>query len=376
MKKVLIVATVYKFLSFERSDMEILKNLGYEIHVATNMQEAGWLQDDGSLDYLNIVKHQIDFSRFPFSLQSYKAYRQLKCLMSSHNFNIIHCHTPVAAAIARLAAMPFRNHGLKVIYTDHGFHFHKTSGMKSWLLYYPIEYLLSYFTDLIITINKEDLAVIKRFHSKEIQYIPGVGVDVNQIAKLTPDTDSIRKRFNLPIDAFTILSIGELSARKNHEVVIRALAQIKECNIYYLICGTGTLRVYLQKIAFDLGIEDKVIFAGQVPHLDVLKISHAIEVGVIPSLIEGLGLAGIETLAAGKPLIGSNVHGIKDYVIDGVTGISCNPKNIDEFKNALLKLYNDKYFYDRCAQNCLSKALEFDIYRVKDIMLDVYSRYT
>ena len=372
MRKVLFVATVYKFLNFERSDMEILKDMGFEIHTATNMGEADWLKDDGALDYLGVIKHQIDFARSPFSSQSLDAYRQLKTLMDDNHFDIIHCHTPVAAAIARFAARDSRKKGTKVIYTDHGFHFHKSSGWKSWLLYYPIEYFMAFYTDMIIAINTEDFGVIQRFHVKEKRYIPGVGVNVNYISKLHPDKESLRSRFDIPRNAFVILSVGELSERKNHIVIIKALSKINRDDIYYLICGTGSKRDELERLAVDYGLEKRVIFAGQLPHETIYELGHVVEIGAIPSLIEGLGLAGIETLAAGKPVIGSNVHGIKDYVINNMTGLSCAPRDIDAFKSAIEKMVTDKKFYQKCCANCYKKALDFDIKRVRSLMIENY----
>lgn len=372
MKKVLFVATVYKFLNFERSDMGILKDMGFEIHTATNMGEADWLKDEGDLDYLGVVKHQIDFARSPFSLQSLKAYRQLKKLMDENQYDLIHCHTPVAAAIARLAAKYSKKKGTKVLYTDHGFHFHKSSGWKNWLLYYPIEYIMAFYTDMIIAINKEDFGVIQRFHVKDKRYIPGVGVDVKYISKLQPNRDLLRNRFNIPSNAYVILSVGELSERKNHEVIIKALSKVARDDVYYLICGTGSIRDELEKLARECKLENRVIFAGYTPHETICELGHVVDIGAIPSLIEGLGLAGIEIMAAGKPLIGSNIHGINDYLINGVTGISCSPHDIDGFASAIEKLKSDKAFYSDCCNAASQKSKEFDISIVRDLMRKYY----
>lgn len=368
MKKVLFVATVFRFLNFEISDMKILKEMGYEIHTATNMYEAEWLQDDGSLDYLKLHKHQIDFGRSPFLRQNFTAYHQLKKIIKEEKFELMHCHTPVAAAIARLAACKAHKRGMKVMYTSHGFHFHKTSSKKNWILFYPIEWIMAFFTDMIITINREDYRVIQRFYVKEKCYIPGVGVNTESITKLSVDKNAYRKKYNIPINAFLILSIGELSDRKNHEVIIRAIAQCKSSNIYYLICGIGEKKEELKKLCIHLGVSEKINFAGQLSHDEVLKLCHVCEIGALPSKIEGLGLAGIETMAAGKPIIGSNVHGIKDYIIDGITGITCEPNNVNQFANAIDRLHNDKEFYMSCANNALPIAKQFDIAETKKAM--------
>lgn len=368
-KRVLFVAVVFCFFDFEKSDMEILQQMGFEIHIAARIDDE---DDDGRFDYLQIKKHNIDFSRLPFSKQSIIAYKQLKRLLEDIHFDIIHCHTPIAAAITRLAAIDTRKNGTKVIYTDHGFHFHKTSGCLTWFLYYPLEYICSFYTDMILTINKEDWNVIQRFPVKEKRYIPGVGVDVKRIMQMAVNRAEIRKQFNLPENAFVILSVGELSVRKNHEVIIKAISKLNIPNIYYLICGEGSKREYLEKLVVASGLSDQIIFAGATAHETVLSLGHAIDLGAVPSLIEGLGLTGIEILAAGKPLVASNVHGINDYVKYGKTGISCPPHDVEAFSQAIYKMYSDKQFYEECRKHTQEKAFEFDIEIVKNLMITNY----
>lgn len=371
-KKVLFVATVFRFLQFEKSDMEILKKKGCEIHTATNMISYDWLSDDGSLDYLELHKHQIDFGRSPFSKNTFEAYRQLKALLKEEHFDLIHTHTPVASAILRLAANSARRKGTKVIYTDHGFHFHKSSPCKNWILYYPMEYILAFYSDMIITINREDYNVIRNFPVKKKKYIPSVGVDVDSIANLVVDKKKIRREFNIPEDAFLILSIGELSIRKNQEVIIRALSNVRNNNVYYLLCGTGDRQNYLKNLTKELGVNDRVIFAGYQTYDKVKQIVHSADLGALPSLIEGLGLAGIELMAASKPVIASGVHGIKDYVLNGITGITCLPHDVGGFTQAIETFISNKALYQTCCQNALNKAKEFDIDIVRKKMVKNY----
>lgn len=158
------------------------------------------------------------------------------------------------------------------------------------------------------------------------------------------------------------------SMQEIHFEIIRALSDFKEENIYYIICSTGARKQYLENLAFDSGVSNRVIFAGRQEHETAMELAHAVDVGALPSLIEGLGLSGIEILAAGKPLIASNVHGIKDYVIDGKTAILCHPHNIDAFKHAISKMYLDKQFNDSCCNVAQNKALEFDKNIVRKMM--------
>jgi glycosyltransferase involved in cell wall biosynthesis len=373
MKKVLFTATVFDFLHFEVSDIQILQSMGYEVHVATNMLNSDWLKDNGSLDYLNLHKHQIDFARSPFSYCNIKAYRQLKKLLKTEKFDLIHCHTPIAAALVRIAANKYRRRGqLKVIYTAHGFHFHKTSSLSSKLIYRTLEKYLAHKTDMIITINHEDYDVIQKFRVKEKRYIPGVGVDIEYIKKINISCEEIRRKYGLPQDAFVVISIGELSERKNHEIVIKAIAESKVTSIYYIICGTGDKRDYLENLAKRLGIGDRVVFAGQQTHDNVIKLCYASDLGALPSLIEGLGLAGIETLATGKPLVASGIHGINDYVIDHVTGIRCNPYDEKSFRIAIEEFIFNKELYVKCCEEAKKISNNFDIKKVKILMRKNY----
>ncbi len=372
MKQALVVATVFRFLNFEKSDIEILQSMGYEVHAATNMREAKWLRDDGIFDGNPIIRHQIDFGRTPFSKLNLRAYRQIKELLNTYNFNIIHCHTPVAAAITRVAARTFRRKGTYVIYTSHGFHFHKESGLKNWILYYPIESFLARWTDMIITINREDFSVIRKFKVKEKRYIPGVGVDVEHIHNVKTNREKLLREWGIPDNAFVILSIGELSERKNQSVIIRALGDINNDKIYYILCGTGEKQAELQRLAREKGIEDRIIFTGQKDHEYVIRLCHAADLGAIPSVIEGLGLAGIEMLAAGTPLIGSGVHGIKDYLIDGETGIACDPYDSSDFRDAIIRLMWDREELETYRKNAYKTAKRFDINRSKKMMKKNY----
>lgn len=372
MKRVLIVATVFKFLNFEKNDIKILHNLGYEIHTATNMQSEDWLRDNGELDEINVIKHQIDFNRLPFSFDNFKSFIQLRTLIKKYNFQLIHCHTPIAATIMRLAAIPERKKGIYVIYTSHGFHFHKKSSKKNWLFYYPIEKLLAPFTDMIITINKEDFRLTKNFKINKREYIPGVGVDIKGIDSLKVNRKKRLSELGIPDNGFVMLSIGELSDRKNQAVIIKAMAIINNPSFYYILCGTGENLDKYKDLAKYYGLEKKIIFTGQQEHSWVMELCHVIDVGVLPSKIEGLGLAGIEILAAKKPLIGANIHGINDYLFNNINGFSCPPDDINAFANAIETLAFDKELYQRFSENSYKIVQNFDISITEKKMKTIY----
>ncbi|MBO5278732.1 MAG: glycosyltransferase, partial [Lachnospiraceae bacterium] len=158
MKRVLIVTTVSGFVpQFEMNNVRILQEMGYEVHYASNFKNPHYGKDNHRLEGTGVVCHQVDFVRSPFRfIQNMRAYAQLRKLMRENQFQMVHCHTPMGGVLARLAARKYRRTGTKVLYTAHGFHFYKGAPVFNWLFYYPVEWLLARWTDVLITINEED----------------------------------------------------------------------------------------------------------------------------------------------------------------------------------------------------------------------------
>lgn len=316
MKKALMVATVGGFFRFELSDIKILKDMGYEVHCASNFvgdQKSAGVK--GLNDMGDVKLHQIDFARSPFSSNTLKAYKQLKRLLSEEKFELIHCHTPVGGILTRLAARKYRKHGTKVFYTAHGFHFFEGAPLANWLLFYPVEWLCSWWTDVLLTINQEDYKRAKnKFHAKKTVYIPGVGIDLEKFRSGNVNRVKKRKELGLKKTDKMLLSVGELSKRKNHELVLKALAEIKNPNIKYFICGNGSLANELQHLTETLNITEQVKFLGY--RNDISELCQSADLYVFPSLQEGLPVALMEAIACKTPVICSKIRGSTDLVKD------------------------------------------------------------
>jgi glycosyltransferase EpsD len=97
-------------------------------------------------------QYSVCIARNPFNLDNFRAYKELKAVLTN-DYDIIHCHTPMGACLARLATRKSR---AMIIYTAHGFHFYKGAPLLNWIVYYPIEKYLAKYTDCLITINQED----------------------------------------------------------------------------------------------------------------------------------------------------------------------------------------------------------------------------
>lgn len=310
-KNVLFTATVVKthINVFHLPYLKWFKEQGYEVHVAAKN------------DFINepcIIPncdkyYDIKFARFPFSKTNIKAYKQLKKLIQENNYDIIHCHTPVAGVLTRLAAR--KNKNTTVIYTAHGFHFFKGAPLLNWLIYYPVERFCARFTDKLITINKEDYERAKRFSLRKngkVYYVLGVGINLEKIQKLKVDVKQKKIELGMSENTPILLSVGELNKNKNHETVLQALSELKDKNFIYLICGRGVLKEYLERKIQELHLENKAKLLGY--RSDVIKILKTADLFIFPSKREGLPVSVIEAMAAGLPIIASNVRGNRDLI--------------------------------------------------------------
>ena len=164
MKKVLFVTHNGRFLvQFELNDIQILQELGYEVHCATNFEGETMRADaENTLKEHGVICHSIPIERSPLRLrENLNAYRALKSLLKKEHFAGVHCHTPMGGVVGRLAANAA--HTAPVLYTAHGFHFYKGCPLKNRLIYQTAETFLARYTDAQITINQEDYAAAQKF---------------------------------------------------------------------------------------------------------------------------------------------------------------------------------------------------------------------
>lgn len=370
-KKALIISTVSGFLpQFEMNHAKILMEYGYEIHYASDFLHPMYGDGNERLNGSGIKCHQVDFVRSPYRIaKNLKAYGQLKKLRERTHFSLVHCHTPMGAVLGRLVFR--REEDVKIIYTAHGFHFYKHAPFKNWLFYYPIEKMLSKYTDVLITINKEDFSLAQRkFKAKKVAYIPGVGIPTEKIKQIMPERKKIRDELGIEDSDFVLISVGELNKNKNHKVVLQALEKLKEERIHYLICGKGELGEKLKCLVKKYGIEDQIHFLGY--RTDVVKLCKAADCFVFPSRREGLGIAALEGMASGLPLISSDSGGIKDYSKDGVTGYCVNCSDVEGFSKSINKLMNDQKLCRTMGAYNQKLAEEFDIGSTESIMRQIY----
>ena len=343
----LMIASVGTMIdSFNRDNIRLLSGLGYEVHVAANFVEGNpsisrMEKFRQELEQQGVNSFHIPMPRNPYKFgRIITSYKMVKKLVEEHQYDIVHCHSPVGGVVARLACRKARKNGTKVLYTAHGFHFFKGASKTAWLVYYPIEKMCSYFTDVLITINQEDHQRAAELHAKQNVYIPGVGVNTQEFRKIEINTAKKRAQLGIAEGDFLFISVGELSHRKNHETAIRALAKIEDSTCKYLIAGTGPLDSQLKQLVDKLGLKERVIFAGY--RSDIKELLHASNAFVFPSIQEGLPVALMEAMAVGLPVVCSRIRGNVDLVEDGQGGYLYTPMDVDGFAEGMKKLVHNE----------------------------------
>ena len=334
-QKALMTASVASMLdNFNRSNIKLLLEAGYEVTLAANFDAV---EDSSPLSKLTAFRKemealgcrviQIDFSRKIGNLpRQLKSYRQLKAL-AKEDFALVHCNSPICAAMTRLAFRKKRKNGTRVIYTAHGFHFFSGAPVRNWVLYFPVEWVCAHWTDILNTINREDYKRARKWlKAKKVVYLPGVGIDLDKFRPGSADREAVRRNLGIRENEKMLLSVGELSKRKNQAAVIRALKILKDdkkrdgtgtqmsgfTDLRYVLCGQGEAEAELKALAEKLGVADQVLFLGY--REDVSELCQAADLFVFPSLQEGLPMALLEAIAVKTPVICSDIRGNRELV--------------------------------------------------------------
>ena len=372
MKRALIISNSSGLVTdFLDNDMNILKERGYKIDCACNLKYPGKDTDNF------IKKHDINVLQVDFPIRNLdikmivKSFFELKKILKENEYDIVHCHSTIAAAIGRECAKKYRRKGTKVLYTSHGFPFYEGNYGKKAKMFFQIEKYYSKYTDAILTICNEDYNNALNMKCKNVYLMHGVGINVDNFINTSINRDEYRKKLGFSEKDKVILSVGELNTNKNHQVVIRAISELDDPNIVYAICGREVTETGKMKELNDLAesLDVRVKFLGF--RKDIPEICHSADIGALPSLKEGLGLSGIEMLASGIPVVGSNRQGIKDYIKNGVTGYLAEPDSVESFAKAISDTFKLK-LNNKTKDNCISMTKNFNISQAYKTVLKAY----
>lgn len=369
MKKVLFVASITGHITgFHIPYLKWFKEQGYEVHVASKGEQE--------IQYCD-THYEIPFERFPLKKSNIKAYKKLKKIIDGNNYKIIHCHTPVAGILTRLAARETRKNGTKVIYTAHGFHFYKGAPLLNWIIYYPIEKICSKWTDCLITINGEDYELAKKkMKAKKVELVYGVGMNTKKFERKLSEKEKQAERQKLAIGKKDIVFtyVAELNRNKNQILLINAMKDLKNEieNIKLLLVGNGKLYDEYENIIKKEHLDNNVKLLGK--RTDINEILSITDIYLASSIREGLPVNIMEAMYKEIPIIATNNRGHRDLIKDNLNGKIINNNDL-ELAIQIKKLLDDNEKQYEFKSNCKKMINKYIIDNVMESMKKIYSNY-
>ncbi len=384
-KRVMLIANSASMIDhFNRDNIHILQNMGYEVTVAANFKDGNSSTRERIADFEKELEAKgIDIVHLPIPrnvtqlFKMFKSVKMIKNYLIENPCELVHTQTPFGGVAGRLAAKSFRkSHGTKVIYFVHGFHFFKGAALKNYLIYYNIEKSLARYTDCLITLNQEDYkTATRKFKKTHVEYVPGVGVDTTAINMTTVDKKSKCKELKIPHNKKIVLTMAELIPRKNVEGAINAFAAAENDDAILLICGKGKEQKRLKDLVKELNLKDKIFFAGY--RTDIIEICRMSDIFLFTSRQEGLPVAVMQAMAAGLPVIASDIRGNRDLLAPDKDSKSkdylVDVDDTEEFSKKLNYLLNKEKECEKLGQvNVANCRKYFDIELVHDRMSQIY----
>ena len=380
---ILILACVSGFLDkFERENVRILKETGFNVHYAANMKEQHYIFDPAEFDELGVAAHHIDIERSPYMTGNYlNALPQTIEIIRQKDIRVIHCHEPVGGVIGRLAGRWCCRHGIpvKVIYTVHGFHFYKGAPLINNTIYRWAEMFLAHYTDILITINREDYTSGQKLGLKKggkVYRIPGVGLDMEHFVPLTAE-ERKKSREKLGIgNRFFLVSSGELNENKNQRIVLQALKKMRDdgkdiSGILYGICGDGFFHDRMEEWIREMDLQDNVVMFGYC--MDVRPFLGCADASIFPSHREGMGMAGLEALSMEIPLIASDNRGTREYMVHKENGFVCDSRRVETVVEGIeYMMAMDSAQREKMKKVCRRSVRPFEKKCTNEIMQSVY----
>ncbi len=292
-----------------------------------------------------------------------KAVADIRRIMVQGNYDIVHTHSSVAGVIGRIAAF---SAGVPVVlHHVHGWGLHARKSNLIQRLYVNLERLCAGFTNQLIVVSRPDIqkGLAHRIGREEKYTLIYNGIDLERFRQPLNDKQ-MHKKLGLDPDCKHVGMIGRLDGQKNPLDFIRAAGTVvsRYPKVQFLIVGDGYLRPECERIIDELNLRGKFFLLGY--RNDVPRIISMLTITAMSSLWEGLPIAFLESMSAGKPIVANNVDGASDVVIDGETGFLVTPHQPSEMAERILYLLNNENLCSEMGQVALKRSNYFSRQRM------------
>lgn len=286
-----------------------------------------------------VTLHRIPLARKPLAMRNVQALRSVVCIIREERIDGIHCITPAAGLLGRIAGRWCRVP--LVLYQAQCLPFSRGGPLRNWLLDYPAEKALARWTDVLITGNAEDDALASRRlrPRRAVVRVPGVVVDLTQFSSTYIAREQVRRSMGLDQTDFLMVTSGRLEKRMDVRTLINALALTCDGRCHLAVCGDGPLRARLAAQARRLGVGGRVHFMGV--RRDMAAVYAASDCFVQASLRDDLPRAAAEAMACGLPCVTTRIRSHADLIDDGEGGFLTDPELPMTMAGAIRRLMAD-----------------------------------
>lgn len=323
------------------------------------------------------ASYDVPWARNPFSLSNLSAASQIRTIVESGGYDLVHVHTPVASFITRWA-LRHQRQGAKVVYTAHGFHFFETGNSPAGRVYRAAEQLAGPWTDHLVVMNSEDERSALKYGivpPERLSHVPGIGMDIEDFlrrAAAAEHREQYMDEMGIPHDDWVILMVAEFTENKRHVDVVDAVAALQQAgkSVHLVLAGVGPTSEAVESRASQKGIANRVHFLGF--RRDVPGLMRMADMLVLPSDREGLPRSIMEAMALGLPTVGTKIRGIED-LLGGGAGILIRPRDVDGLVDATGRLMDSPGLVQDMIAVAKRRIEDFSLGRVLSAYEEVYA---
>lgn len=335
----------------------------FDLSVCSNPQ--GHLVDE--LKQRNVTHYPVSMNkRF-----NKKPIKEIEAILRENKFDIIHTHGGVAGFYGRWAARKYRQ--LSVVHTLHGVHYLYYRNIIKKHLYICLERIFSRFTDAVIFVSQANIKKGRKFKlaSKEKMVLIENGIDFSMWENQNLEKNKEYETRKGPL----LGTVARLHPQKNIPLLLKAGAKMKERypGLKIFIVGDGPLRGKLERLNKRLGTNEAIDFLGE--RKDIPSLISKLDIFVLPSLWEGLPYVLLEAAAFKKPVVGTDVDGIREMIKNERTGILVSPKKPEDLAEAVERLLKNREWAEKMGCDLYKSVREkYSISTMVDKIQELYTR--
>lgn len=340
MKKIKILHILEATIGGTRTHLNYLvRNLDqekFEIAVIVSAKRtAAFCQDISAMKRLGIRVFEIDMIRQISLIQDLKSFFKIFFILKKHRFEIIHTHSSKAGVLGRVSAKLTR--APVILYSPHAFAFLGYPNRISHFILRKIEQILGKITTKIICVSESEkqIALENKIGKNKQFVVIQNGIQPNPLNLQRPASP---RKTDFSREKIIIGTVGYFRRQKNYPMFLQAAKLVirEKSNVKFLVIGDGEKRCEIQRLLTELDLNTHFILTGHVEN--VVEYYQMMDIFVLTSFWEGLPYAILEAMAAGVPVVATDVPGTRDIIRHSENGLLVSINNVDLLASTLLSL--------------------------------------